>query len=146
MNPRDFLDVADELATGIREADWRSAASRAYYAAFHIARRLLGRCGFGVPDADQAHAYLWLRLCNSGQPDIKRAGEDLQYLRKIRNQADYDIDDPFDQRQAVEVVQQATDIIIVLEAAATTPTVLTRITDAMRTYERDVLRQVTWRP
>ena len=44
MKPRDFLDVADELSDG--EAHWRSAVSRAYYAAFHVARRLLIELGF----------------------------------------------------------------------------------------------------
>jgi uncharacterized protein (UPF0332 family) len=37
MNPHDFLEVANEWLTGIREAEWRSAVSRAYYAAFHVA-------------------------------------------------------------------------------------------------------------
>jgi hypothetical protein len=78
MNPLDFLEVADELIGGMREADWRSAVSRAYYAAFHVARRLLQRCGFTVPDGDQAHAYLWLRLSNAGHPDVRQAGLDLR--------------------------------------------------------------------
>jgi uncharacterized protein (UPF0332 family) len=146
MNARDFLDVADELATGIREADWRSAASRAYYAAFHVARQLLQRCGFAVPQAEQAHGYLWLRLSNAGQPDIARAGRELRNLRTDRNEGDYDIDDPFDQQLAVDAVQHASDVINLLDAAANTPTVVTQITEAIRTYERDVLRQVTWQP
>ena len=52
MNPHDFLEVANEWITGVREAEWRSAVSRAYYAAFHVARLLLERCGFSVcPEA-----------------------------------------------------------------------------------------------
>jgi hypothetical protein len=35
MNWRDFLPLAARLAGGTTEADWRSAVSRAYYAAFH---------------------------------------------------------------------------------------------------------------
>lgn len=30
MDPLDFLEVADEWAAGNREAEWRSAVSRAY--------------------------------------------------------------------------------------------------------------------
>ena len=30
MNPRDFLELADEWLTGVREGEWRSAVSRAY--------------------------------------------------------------------------------------------------------------------
>ena len=66
MNPREFLDLAGEWAAGTREGEWRSAVSRAYYAAFHVARTLLQDCGFAVPAAEQAHAYLWLRLANAG--------------------------------------------------------------------------------
>ena len=36
MKPRDFLDLADELVIGSGEAEWRSAVSRAYYAAFRL--------------------------------------------------------------------------------------------------------------
>jgi uncharacterized protein (UPF0332 family) len=38
---RRFLAVAQRLAEGSDEADWRSAISRAYYAAFHVGRDLL---------------------------------------------------------------------------------------------------------
>ncbi len=41
MNWRDFLSLAARLAADTTEADWRTAASRAYYAAFHAARQLL---------------------------------------------------------------------------------------------------------
>ena len=46
MNGRDFLDVANDLLASPREAAWRSAVSRAYYVAFHVARELLGDLGF----------------------------------------------------------------------------------------------------
>lgn len=49
MNWRDFLLVASRLAAETTEADWRTAVSRAYYAAFHVARRLLADLKFTVP-------------------------------------------------------------------------------------------------
>ncbi len=55
MNWRDFLLVANRLTAGATEADWRTAVSRAYYAAFHVARRLLADLKFNVPRADRAH-------------------------------------------------------------------------------------------
>jgi len=58
MTGRDFLALADQLASGGTEAEWRSAISRAYYAAFHVARELLQDLRFSVPHADRAHAYL----------------------------------------------------------------------------------------
>lgn len=146
MNPRDFLDVADELAAGMREAEWRSAVSRAYYSAHHVARRLLRLAGFRVPRGDQAHGYLWLRLANAGHPDVQEAGNDLNGLRRLRNYADYDLDRPFLQATALDYVAVALGIIDLLEAVAATPTVLASITATMRDYERAVLGQVTWQP
>ena len=87
MNPRDFLVVANALIVGATEAAWRSAVSRAYYAAFHTARRLLRDLGFRTPRADQAHAYLWLRLSNCGDAQMVTAGQKLQDLRGERNRS-----------------------------------------------------------
>ncbi len=70
MNANEFLELAGEWCTGAREGEWRSAASRAYYAAFHVARQILQQSGFNVPQGEQAHGYLWLRLANSGHPDV----------------------------------------------------------------------------
>src|SRR5712692_3941849 len=69
----DFLTLAETWIQGTTEAEWRSAVSRAYYAAFHEARQLVRDLGFVVPRADQAHAYLWLRLSNCGDPQVRLA-------------------------------------------------------------------------
>lgn len=145
MNALDFLAVAGEWAVGSREAEWRSAASRAYYAAFHVARELLEGCGFVVPTAEPAHSYLWLRLANAGQPDIQAAGNKLRELRRYRNWADYDLRVPFPDFDAVGQVQDADDVIQLLQAVQGSPAIRTRITAAIQVYERDVLKRVTWR-
>jgi hypothetical protein len=49
MDFRAYLRLAVTLRDGTTEAEWRSATSWAYYAAFHVARRLLLDLGFGVP-------------------------------------------------------------------------------------------------
>src|SRR5579864_8909142 len=100
MDVRNFLEVAWSLLEEHREAEWRSAVSRAYYSAFHVSRQLLNECGFAVPRADQAHAYLWLRLSNAGHPDVQKAGAQLSFLRQERNKADYDIERSLDQTSA----------------------------------------------
>jgi uncharacterized protein (UPF0332 family) len=146
MNPREFLDVADDLAAGIREGDWRSAVSRAYYAAFHVARRLLRGGGFVVPSGDQVHAYCWLRLSNAGHPDVQEAGRGLSDLRTERNESDYDIDFPFPHADAVDAAHRADKIIKLLELVAADSVLLAQVVAAVRVYERDVLVQVTWRP
>ena len=53
MNWRDFLVLAGRLGGGAAEAEWRSAVSRAYYAAFHVARLLLSDLKFTIPRADR---------------------------------------------------------------------------------------------
>lgn len=145
MNWRDFLALAGRLAAGTTEADWRTAVSRAYYAAFHVARRLLADLNFIVPRADRAHQYLVFRLSNCGESVVEQAGRDLDTLRRLRNRADYDDAPPLPQPQAAAAVRLADAIIQVLDAARREPT-RTRVRDAMIVYERDVLNDVTWHP
>jgi uncharacterized protein (UPF0332 family) len=145
MDFRDYLPLAITLWDGSTEAEWRSASSRAYYAAFHVARQFLLGLGFTVPRADRAHAYIWMRLSNAGHLDVERAGTRLNHLRGERNAADYDEHRPVVQLYAARHVQTAQEIIQALDAAAVEP-VRTQVTDAMKIYERDVLHDVTWHP
>ena len=145
MNWRDFLLLATRLAAGSSEADWRTAVSRAYYAAFHVARRLLADLQFIVPRADRAHQYLVFRLSNSGEAAVEQAGRDLETLRRLRNRADYDEAPPLPQPQAAAAVRVAEGIIQALDGARQDPP-RTQIRDAMIVYERDVLHDVTWQP
>jgi uncharacterized protein (UPF0332 family) len=145
MNWRDFLLLATRLASGTTEADWRTAVSRAYYAAFHVARSLFANLNFTVPRADRAHQYLVFRLSNSGEPSVEQAGRDLETLRRLRNRADYDEAPGLTAPQAVAAVQLAEGIVQALDAARKEPT-RTQLRDAMIVYERDVLHDVTWRP
>jgi uncharacterized protein (UPF0332 family) len=145
MNGRDFLPLAIQLAGGTTEAEWRTAVSRAYYASFHVARRLLSDLGFTVPRADRAHQYLVFRLSNSGEAPVEQVGRDLDTLRRLRNRADYDETPALPQPQATASAQLAEHIIQTLDNARLEP-VRTQITDTMKVYERDVLQDVTWSP
>jgi uncharacterized protein (UPF0332 family) len=145
MNWRDFLTLASRLPGGTTEADWRTAISRAYYAAFHVARELLSDLRFTVPRADRAHQYLVYRLSNSGEPAVEQAGRNLETLRRLRNRADYDDAPPVTQPQAAAAVPLAEGVIRALDDARQEPA-RTQIVDAMIVYERDVLHDVTWRP
>ena len=91
MTGREFLTIARQLASSSTEAEWRTAVSRAYYAAFHVAREVMEDLRFAVPRADRAHAYLSRRLANCGHSRTQQAGTDLIVLRGDRNQADYDL-------------------------------------------------------
>lgn len=145
MEFRDYLSLAATLRDGSTEAEWRSASSRAYYAAFHVARQMLLSLGFVVPRADRAHAYLWLRLANAGHADVELAGNRLNHLRGDRNAGDYDETRTWRQVLAARHVRTAEDIIQAIDAAMIEPT-KTQITDAIKVYERDILQDVTWHP
>lgn len=141
----DFLDLAEVLAKSGSEDQWRSAVSRAYYGVFHEARTLFESLGFRVPRADQAHAYLWLRLSNCGDAQVQSAGYEMNRLRQDRNRADYDIKLTITQPHAVSVTKFGQRLVRILQDATQEPT-RTQITDSMKTYERDILKNVTWRP
>jgi uncharacterized protein (UPF0332 family) len=145
MNGRDFLPLAVQLAKGATEPEWRSGVSRAYYACFHVARRLFSDLSFTVPRADRAHQYLVYRLSNSGEALVEQAGRDLETLRRLRNRADYDETPAFPQPQTSAGVQLAQRIIQTLDAAGVEP-VRSHIADAMKVYERDVLQEISWSP
>ncbi len=145
MNSRDFLTLAQTLLAEGFEAAWRSAVSRAYYAAFHVARELLDSLGFAVPRGERAHAHLWLRLSNCGDPKLATTGAALNSLRQDRNFADYDLHRPLTHANAARSVRMAEQTIRLLETAANEP-LRTLIRDTMKVYERDVLKDVTWRP
>jgi len=145
MNFRELLPLATTLLGRPTEAAWRTAISRTYYAAFHVGCRLFRDLGFTVPRSDRAHSYLWLRLSNCSHSPTQYAAVKLQQLREARNRADYDDRFQITQAQAQRYVQDAEDIIRELDVAALEPT-RTQITDAMKIYEQQVLKDVTWKP
>lgn len=119
MNGRDFLDVARRLAAGPSEADWRSAAGRAYYASLHEAAEALQRWGFPSPRRDQIHSFVRLRFLYAADPDCKRVGASLEKLLSLRNQADYQLGSPgrFSTSLAtLDAVRQSTGLIVLLDA------------------------------
>ncbi len=145
MNFRDFLAVASNLAAGDEEAEWRSAVSRAYYAVFHVACEWLHGLGFQVPRADRAHAYLWRRLSNCGDAPISNAGRSLNELRGRRNEADYDSHRSVFRVDAENAVKLAEELVESLDAVLDADH-RDQIAEAIKAYERDVLKEDTWRP
>jgi hypothetical protein len=69
----------------------------------------------------------------------------LKDLRRQRNHADYDLQRTIRQAMARSEVQVAEDLIHLLDSLSVEPR-RTQIRDAMIVYERDVLKDVTWRP
>ena len=85
-----FLEYAKKLAARgtSTEAEQRSAISRAYYGAYHVARAFLKDLGIDRTD----HQDVKNCLCYSGNAEAKFAGECLGDLGTARRRADYEID------------------------------------------------------
>jgi hypothetical protein len=71
------------------EANWRSAAGRAYYALLHEGRTALGRWGFPLPAWESIHTFVRRHFAYPVHPDLKPLDEAFDDLSRWRNQADY---------------------------------------------------------
>ena len=144
VDPHSLLALAKELAASGEETHFRCAVSRAYYGAFHAARRALQRLGFAIRQGDQAHAAVHRRWSNCGNTELAKVGELLNDLRSERNVADYDLDKPFASRRADDAISDSEFILNQL-AQSLTAEEQAKLVAEIRRYERDVLRDVTWR-
>lgn len=118
MDPREFITLASLLASGNAKASsLRSASSRAYYGAHHVAAEILRGMGFTIRQSGSGHADVWNRLQNSGDEEIIMVGSQLSNLQVIRNKADYDVRRLEAERQSNvrEHVAQAKQIISIVE-------------------------------
>ena len=86
MDPIDFLTTAQE-SIGKREVDYRNAASRAYYSAFHLCKGLVESFPIGA-----SHEKVILALREHPDKRMKSLGNSLQQIKEIRVHADYKLD------------------------------------------------------
>jgi uncharacterized protein (UPF0332 family) len=95
MDGRNFIALAGRLAVApaADEAMYRTAVSRAYYGAFHLARGFLFELGFAPVRNANIHGLVRQYLNGSKNRDARVASSHLQRLQTARNQADYDLDD-----------------------------------------------------
>ena len=124
MNGRAFLIPAEELATGPSEAHRRASAGRSYYALFQEALAAITRWGFVAPPRENIHAYVRLRFTYSTDADAYSIGRDLEFLVKLRNEADYHLATPgrFGLVKVVaEALTKSRDAIALLDAIESDP-------------------------
>lgn len=139
MNSENFIAVAKLLATHAAEAHWRSAVSRAYYGAFHVALRLLHSLGVSLPKAASAHEKVAYCLQNADDVVLKEAGRKLASLREMRNAADYRLEDRRVASAAFAATQvgEAEEIVSAIRLAEEDSTL---IRSPIREYARSVLK------
>ena len=118
----EYFYLAKELAETSKEAELRSAVSRAYYSAFGLARNYLRdiqqypRLWRNKTYDIKAHQYVAEKFIynQSKSQTMIEIGKDLSRLRKMRNKADYE-DTMFNlKREARTALMLAQNIILAL--------------------------------
>ncbi len=90
-----YLNLAKELTgqstiPANQEAKLRDAISRAYYAAFILARNYLrDHEGISIPKTSDAQRYVWEQFQLNPDPQRQLIANNLKRLRAYRRQADY---------------------------------------------------------
>jgi len=94
MEGKDFLELAKKLQNSDDEASRRTSVSRSYYAIFNHVKDFLKNNGIKLPYAAEAHEKAQQYLSNSGIDEAVDLADDLDNLRRNRNDADYELHSP----------------------------------------------------
>ena len=85
-----YLVLAKDLGSRSEEAAVRSAISRAYYAAYNVARSFCANAGISIIDTGNLHKDLWDAFLRKGGRTFASVYDKGQRLRRKRTKADYD--------------------------------------------------------
>jgi hypothetical protein len=107
IDVHDWMAVAQQLAAGEIEREWRSGASRAYYAAYHKALCVAEACLPPSPPVGGYHERLTNRLKADGMKGMALAYE-LIDLKRVRTRADYFVAQDFTQQEATDLIEKCT--------------------------------------
>lgn len=133
MDGQDLIAVAAHLtqnaALGKAEARYRSAISRAYYGAFHLAAKFLAEHHRPVRENHTGHQEAYLALFGTGITEAMQAARILSDLRSKRNAADYRLSAKgFDgQPHAMQQVESADAVRALLDRCRQNPDVATTL-------------------
>lgn len=147
MDPADFISLALKLSNSAQESELRTAISRAYYGAFHAARRLLEDCGLRFPRREllgaDIHRKVRFCLARAGDDDMAFVVSRLDSLREQRNEADYDLaSDKFSASYSNNVKLNVRSSLQVIDALQRCRAELrfNDFAEKARAYARDTLR------
>lgn len=125
MNPHDNVELAIHLSKPPKqvpkEACFRGACGRAYYAAHIVIRDVLNSAGVKIPTKPSRHEGIIQLLKKSTNKDVNSAGFVLDSLRWRRIEADYKLgrQQPsgggFDHREANKAAAVASNLIESIE-------------------------------
>jgi uncharacterized protein (UPF0332 family) len=100
----DFLNMAEELATRPEEHCLRTAISRSYYYAYHLARKRVIDNGFTIVRGGDTHKQVWEKFDASPDWNCKKLYQMAKRLKDKRQQADYDLVFPRLQDEVPEIL------------------------------------------
>lgn len=151
MNARQFYDLADKLVRDAASAapEYRTAASRGYYACFHVAREFFIALDVAAPTGLGAHGHLPIGLQHSRDGDVIKAGSALSTLYTWRRAADYDLANLQAERQAraQDAVDTATQVLILLGKCLADPARKAQVRAELRTWAgTSIGRSLGFRP
>jgi len=86
----DFQKLARELAKRPQESCLRTAVGRAYYFAFHLARKRVIENGFAITPREDSHKQVWEKYSGSPEFECKKLAEIAMRLKGKRQRADYE--------------------------------------------------------
>ena len=114
VSPKQLLEAAQELAQGSREVDFRNAASRAYYAAYHRCRPIAQRNGLRSSGRG-VHGDVIDALRTATKPTLKHLAQMLARCKALRAKADYNIAEDFRRSEAQTSTRQAQKILTIAD-------------------------------
>ncbi len=140
MLGEEFLEVSQSLLKTPKEAAYRTAANRAYYAVFHCCAAFFRELGFKISDGPQTHGQLLARINNCGTPELQSLYNDLVDLYKHRRLADYDLNSSFFRGQALValIVASAGQVIAAIKRCQQSQDLRIQIRNGIREYERKI--------
>lgn len=86
----EFQKLARELASRPEESCLRTAVGRAYYFAFHLARRRVIENGFPITPREDSHRQVREKYSSSPGLESKKLAEIAKRLKEKRQRADYE--------------------------------------------------------
>jgi uncharacterized protein (UPF0332 family) len=115
ITPADFLNSSERLVKQATEVDFRNAASRAYYAAYHKSLIL----GDSIPEPEGdiygVHARLIRKFLDHPEKTFREVGQQLKNGRSQRTRADYELKDKFKLSQAQMAIDHSRRVFSLIE-------------------------------
>jgi uncharacterized protein (UPF0332 family) len=118
-----YIDLAKVLNAMPEESARRSAVSRAYYSAFHVASSTLKTNGIQTfpRDLKKSHAKIWNVYKKSTKRNCRRIGVRAGNLMDDRLEADYNAARNFDAAEVTMLITEVENLVVAIGAPANVP-------------------------